>query len=105
LKPAVLKCDQGLSASFSKFKTTSVRPAVYTRSDLHSCSPDFIRFDRSLVTVTRFARPAQGHRSGENSVLLIKALDGDWNINDNAGSAFPPQRLKRIVPPASFSFL
>jgi hypothetical protein len=51
LKPAVLKCDQGPSASISKFNTTSVQPAVYTRSDLYSCSLDFIRFDRSLVPI------------------------------------------------------
>jgi hypothetical protein len=30
LKPAVLKCDQGPSARFSKINTTSVQPAVYT---------------------------------------------------------------------------
>ena len=36
LKPAVLKSDQALSASFSKFNITSVQPAVYSHSDLHS---------------------------------------------------------------------
>jgi hypothetical protein len=36
LKPAVLKSDQALSASFSKFNITSVQPAVYSHLDLHS---------------------------------------------------------------------
>ncbi len=36
LKPAVLKSDQAPSASFSKFNITSVQPAVYSHSDLHS---------------------------------------------------------------------
>jgi len=35
-RPTDLKCDQGWSASVLKFNTTSVQPAVYTRSDLHS---------------------------------------------------------------------